>query len=301
MKRVLLTGIAVLIILMLSGCELYQPLYTAKIHGLFIGLDYQNSGLNDLSGTIPDATELAGAFHRISESYQIPFDGYLALQEGSGVNPEAPLYPSASNILQLIDHIGSKMDDNDLFIFYYAGHGDIMDGQDASTGVLATAVDDESSLYTEVTVTALSEALAALPGNKVVILDSCYSGAYVAEYPLDQRVEQTLYDPSQFYLTSTHIDETAKETSVGTHFHGRFTSDLLTYLDWDHEGTTQVSVYLDSLIEKVPYDVEGEITDLSSLDKIITLRDLEDAAVPQWAQEAQRTAGPRDIILLNRR
>ena len=118
------------------------------------------------------------------------------------------------------------------------------------------------------------------------------SGAYVAEYPLDQRVEQTLYDPSQFYLTSTHIDETAKETSVGTHFHGRFTSDLLTYLDWDHEGTTQVSVYLDSLIEKVPYDVEGEITDLSSLDKIITLRDLEDAAVPQWAQEAQRTAGP---------
>ncbi|MBN2860006.1 MAG: caspase family protein [Sphaerochaetaceae bacterium] len=301
MRKFTMAGITVLLILLFSGCELSRPFYTTKIHGLFIGLDYQNSDVNDLHGTIPDATEMAGAFHRITELYQIPFDGYLALQEGSEVSPEHPLYPSANNIFSLIEHIGNEMDNNDLFIFYYAGHGDISDDQDATTGILATARDGESSRYTTVTVTALREALAALPGNKVVILDSCHSGAYVAEYPLDQVVEQTLYDPSQFYLTSTHIDETAKETSVGTHFHGKFSSELLTYLEWDHEGTTQASVYYDSLIEKGTYDVVGEISDLSDLDEIITLRDLEDATDPQFGQEALRTSGPRDIILLNRR
>lgn len=301
MKRIPLAGIAVLIILIFSGCELNSPFYTAKIHALFIGIDYKNSDVNDLNGTITDATELAGAFYRISESYQIPFDGYLALQEGSGVNPEDPLYPSADNIFALIEHIGNSMGPDDLFVFYYAGHGDISEEQGVTTGVLITAADDVSSLHTTVTVTALREALAAMGGNKVVILDSCYSGAYIAEYPLDQQVEETLYDPHQFYLTSAHSNETAKEISVSDHSHGVFTSKLLTYLGWDHEGTTQASVYDDSLTEKGTYDVRGEISDLSSLDKTITLRDLEEATVPMSSQEAQRTSGPRDIILLNRR
>ena len=291
---------ALLVVLLFSGCELNGVFYSSKIHGLFIGLDYQNSDLNDLSGTIPDATELAGAFYRIAESYQIPFDGYLSLQEGSAVSPEDPLYPSADNILAIIEHIGNAMGPDDLFVFYYAGHGDITDEQDATTGILATARDSDSQ-YTTLPVTALREALAALGGNKVVILDSCYSGAYVAEYPLDQEVEQTLYDPSQFYLTSTHIDETAKETSVGTHYHGYFTNELLTFLSWDHAGNTEAFLYHDSLIEKSSYDVVGEITHPDSLDTIITLRDLEQAADPLYSQEALRTSGPRDIILFNRR
>ncbi len=294
-----LTVMALLVVLLFSGCELNGVFYSTKIHGLFIGLDYQNSGLNNLSGTIPDATEMAAAFYRITESYQIPFDGYLALQEGSAVSPDDPFYPSADNILALIEHIGNSMGPDDLFVFYYAGHGDITDEQDATTGVLATAVDD--GIYTEVTVTALREALAALGGNKVVILDSCKSGAYVAEYPEEQSVEQTLYDPSQFYLTSTHIDENAKETYVGTHSHGYFTNELLNFLSWDHTGSTQAFLYHDSLIEKSSYDAVGEIPHPDSLDTIITLEDLEQAADPLFSQEALRTSGPRDIILFNRR
>ncbi len=312
MKKIILTVSVLVLIIFLSGCELAGPGYTTKIYGLFIGLDYENTldSRNFLTGTIPDTTEMAGAFSRLSEGYGIEFEGYLAIQEGSSPDYANPLYPTATHIEALIAHIGEKMNESDMFVVYYAGHGGAHNESDDSTGYIIPARESASSpSYPEWGVDDLAASLAAIPGKKVVILDSCNSGAFVAPYPLHQTDAIERYDPSQFYLTSTQIDEVALDkTSAGDHYHGYFTRELLNFLGWEHEDaaegknyTTTADFYLTSLEEKESATVSGRLTDaaIGNLPGTLTLEDLKDSVQKLSSQEAEKTSGPRDIILFH--
>jgi len=71
----------------------------------------------------------------------------------------------------------SGADENDVSYFYFAGHGgwDFNTCYICPTDILLTSYDNEIS------VNELESALSAIPGTKVVILDSCHSGGFIGK------------------------------------------------------------------------------------------------------------------------
>lgn len=144
------------------------------------------------------------------------------------------------------------------FVFYYAGHGYGSSGSLAMSDATTT----ESS-ETSFSTTGLLTAVAAVPARvRVVILDSCYSGAFVTESPTvspypDDYTETTLFSyPFSFtliekaaaafssassgdliVLSAAGADETSQEIAgIG---HGVFTAGLLVsskYGDSNRDG-----------------------------------------------------------------
>lgn len=81
-----------------------------------------------------------------------------------------------SNILQEIASTFSEADENDISYFYFSGHG----GKDGSIYYICPT-DMTSSISSKITVNELEEALSIIPGTKVVIIDSCYSGGFIGK------------------------------------------------------------------------------------------------------------------------
>ena len=81
-----------------------------------------------------------------------------------------------SNILQEIASTFSEADENDISYFYFGGHG----GRYEDIFYLCPA-DMTSLLCSRITVNELEETLSVIPGTKVVIIDSCYSGGFIGK------------------------------------------------------------------------------------------------------------------------
>jgi hypothetical protein len=81
-----------------------------------------------------------------------------------------------SNILQGIASTFSAADNNDISYFCYGGHGK----RHGNTYYLCPA-DVNSSLDLYISVDELENALSAIPGTKVVFLDTCYSGGFIGK------------------------------------------------------------------------------------------------------------------------
>ncbi len=83
-----------------------------------------------------------------------------------------------SNILQGITSTFSEADYNDISYFYFSGHGIRVN----NTAYLCPA---EASYYAPMTnyisVDELENALSAIPGTKVVFLDTCHSGGFIGK------------------------------------------------------------------------------------------------------------------------
>ncbi|MCK4309596.1 MAG: caspase family protein [Candidatus Atribacteria bacterium] len=83
-----------------------------------------------------------------------------------------------SNILQGIASTFSAADNNDISYFYFSGHG----MRPENTSYLCPA---EASYYAPMTnyisVDELENALSAIPGTKVVFLDTCHSGGFIGK------------------------------------------------------------------------------------------------------------------------
>jgi len=82
-----------------------------------------------------------------------------------------------ANILQKIAFSFSGTDSNDISYFYFSGHG--MRHENAS--YLCPTDVSCYSLDAHISVDELEQALSAIPGTKVVLLDSCYSGGFIGK------------------------------------------------------------------------------------------------------------------------
>lgn len=87
-----------------------------------------------------------------------------------------------SNILQGISSTFSGADNNDVSYFYYSGHGALV----GNTSYICPA-DMTSFANSAISVDELESALSAIPGTKVVFLDSCYSGGFIGK-SMDQTI-----------------------------------------------------------------------------------------------------------------
>ncbi|MBU4509586.1 caspase family protein [bacterium] len=81
-----------------------------------------------------------------------------------------------SNILQSISSTFSGADSNDISYFYFSGHGSRV----GNTSYICPA-DITSFVSTAISVDELESALSAIPGTKVVFLDSCHSGGFIGK------------------------------------------------------------------------------------------------------------------------
>ena len=81
-----------------------------------------------------------------------------------------------SNILQSISSTFSGADSNDISYFYFSGHGALVE----NASYICPA-DMTSFVDSAIRVDELESALSAIPGIKVVFLDSCYSGGFIGK------------------------------------------------------------------------------------------------------------------------
>ena len=82
-----------------------------------------------------------------------------------------------SNILyNIISYCFTGADNNDISYFYFSGHGSRV----GNTSYLCPT-DTVSSVDLDISVDELESALSAIPGTKVVFLDTCYSGGFIGK------------------------------------------------------------------------------------------------------------------------
>ena len=94
----------------------------------------------------------------------------------SNINYLKDWQATKSNILQSISSTFSGADSNDISYFYFSGHGSRL----GNVSYICPA-DITSFIDSAISVDELEAALSAIPGTKVVFLDSCHSGGFIGK------------------------------------------------------------------------------------------------------------------------
>ncbi len=130
----------------------------AQYRALIIGQGYSSWSSNRLPGCLNDAKGMKAMLGSMTNPKYRPFDVKLRNDLTS------------SEILQEIKNSFQRAKAGDVSVFYYSGHG-------TSSGSMC-GINSEYG-YDYVTVDQLRQALDAVPGKKIVIMDCCYSGQYI--------------------------------------------------------------------------------------------------------------------------
>ena len=321
MKKLILLLLAASL-LFITSCELFiEEPAKGDVYYINVGLDYENnSAVNTLYGTVNDAEELQRTIKAvISKANRIDI-GYRMIQEGSGYTGDTTYtinstiisnYPTKTNINSILTNLKAITNTDDLIIFTYSGHGYEESGHLllAKTGVVTPAESLDPAT--------LLGWMALIPGKKLVILDSCYSGMFVDESPsststiLNNSITKffetyhssdTYGKPDLFVLTaSAHADSYEDYfDSVVDHKHGFFTHALLEALGWNHPHPTNLSTVE---IQEPPAAKNGQITvdglfKYIKKNQAINSRFILFSAQPEF-QHPMTTGGPLDLVLFN--
>ena len=265
MKRIIIY--ITLSLLLLSSCELnITSDANGRVYIVTVGIDYANTAVNDLDGTVNDALEIAECFRDVYEGRNTGVVMRRMVQEGPDSDRTSYLYPSTDNILRMLQTIDPTPDD--LVVFFYSGHGDVHLSEETGailSNFLAAAPDMEEgdrSLYTELDTDVLFSALEALPCPAVAIIDACYSGGAADNYTSPSFTDsfRTIVEgmdlrgtaviaaslPDQLsYVSSTTTEEGEIER------HSYLTLSVLEELGWRHSSTEDRLVEVDGKIKRV--------------------------------------------------
>ena len=137
------------------GWALARGMVRPRYRALLIGQNTYET--NPLRGCVNDMTAMAGTLGTLLNRF------------------EAHTAPNlkGAQILPKVAEVFADMTEEDVSLFYYAGHGVNAGGEADMQGALL-GVDNQAVSFAE-----LAAALARVPGRVIVILDSCYSGASI--------------------------------------------------------------------------------------------------------------------------
>ena len=120
MKRAIL--IPIIILFFLSSCDTVLQVKEGRVHLIIVALDYSNTNyVSNLIGPIDDAKEIGACLESHYTERNIPFEAIYLMAEGSMANEKDECYPSAENIISVIQNL--TVHKEDLIVFYYSGHG----------------------------------------------------------------------------------------------------------------------------------------------------------------------------------
>ncbi len=321
MKRMLIL-LTLLSLLLVTSCELFteEPI-KGDVYYINVALDYENnSNADNLKGTLNDAEELHLALGSVIAKSKRTGTGYRMIQKGSGFIGDDSYtikgttisnYPSKANIDLLLEKHAKQTNENDLTIFTYSGHGIKESGHlllAKTVGLPAETLSPDELLSW----------IDPIPGKKLIILDSCFSGMFVEESPSStntvlnnsiQEFFETYYSsekftkPDLFVLTaSTHTD--SYEMNFGTkyspHNHGVFTYTLLEALGWDHPHSADIS----TVTSQDPLAAKNERITVDGLFEYIKKNQIIPSRLKlfsDWTkfQHPMTTGGPLDLVLFN--
>ncbi|MFA7671224.1 MAG: caspase family protein [Sphaerochaetaceae bacterium] len=254
-KTRLLILIISLALLLFSSCELLvKKPPKPKIEAVLIGLDYWGGYTNNeflsiarqLNGTIRDVKEFGEALEQLASKLNQDLSITYMLQEREIVDPLT--FPTKVNVLGKIEEKIEQLEENDLLLVYYAGHG----GTGSGDLIVADLPGNKEYDYLD-TAVLLEKFNEMSKGNAILILDSCYSGNYVQPY-----LDPVNYNPRLLTISASSANQDSYEWSIfrknkftaydtgklftdpENHFHGVFTTYLLESLGWDHgDGTNE--------------------------------------------------------------
>ena len=270
MKRIMLL---ILTIAALTSCEYFimpQIDMEPKLYMLAIGVGYEHSAINPLSYTKSDMKAITSQMETLlygKMDYEIltlsdESDGFVLKRYEPMKEVRLKTYDKNKLISKeefkeiFTEGFTSTPEENDILLFYYAGHGDTDTGSLVYTYRYGNLMDYDTissrDLYDDV--------LSLFNSRKLVILDSCYSGTFIEEGSLASTIfysgkdaEETFsrFDlfssigdsfsslnsgnsskPDIFVITAAGSDQLSYENVNGIR-HGLFTYALLAYLDYD--------------------------------------------------------------------
>jgi len=148
----------------------FSSMSKINYRALCVGVDnYKEPGITDLRAPSYDIARLVEVFEnsRFGDE-QSTFSSIDTL-----IGSQA----TRDNILQAISLSFSEADSNDVSYFYFSGHG--WSNGDTSTILPYDAIAQNASR--DISADELASALSIIPGVKVVILDSCFSGGFIGK------------------------------------------------------------------------------------------------------------------------
>lgn len=246
-----------------------------------IGTDLYTVG--ELNASVRDAKEVGAALDSVYNNKEIEHSVIFMLSEGESPDYNDKYYPSSGNIINKIKNLG--LDKDDLFVFYFAGHG-YFSGSEMY--LLTGDTSSSNNVCTSITSTNLLSTIRSLPCRSVIILDSCFSG--VADPGNSPSSETFVYSVKNMLKEKFNIESETKlsvlcaskwnEESNEGYFietengkieeHGQFTGRLLNVLGWKHSNEKN-TVVNDNSGNKVIADGESMgIKGSLSLDEIFS-------------------------------
>ena len=255
--------IILLVISLLSSCSMPEGV-KSDVYLISVALDYEGMGVSPLHGTGNDQSAVISQVSYLSEAEGRNFSSYQFTQKGDSCYLKYETVPllgdSVQNITKLnrnsikssVTELLRTLDtrDSDLIVFYYGGHGLSSKGtQDHGALVLgdirsagATADGDRQLIYT---LDDLRYDLSFVNGNKVIILDSCFSGSGCRDDETPQAGDiagafSLLFSSKEtrndliWEINASSADRPSYEKSETDDMkaHGRFTVELLKYLGY---------------------------------------------------------------------
>jgi hypothetical protein len=218
-----------------------DPSGEGQVFGVFVGISDYPGEANDLAYTAEDA-------HRVAE----------AMTRGAGMRSGNSVIltdsqATAGNVRNAISDMGDRVGANDVFVFFFSGHGNRVDRGDFQQSD-PDALDETIELYGEpMRDDEMNDLLAQIEGRiSLVVLDACFSGGFSKD---------VISVPGRMGLFSSEEDVTssvaAKFRAGG--FLAQFIADAVGDKLADADGDRQISALELSqyLHERFRADVKG--------------------------------------------
>ena len=178
---------------------------------------------------------------------------------------------SRSNILKKLEELSAKIHQEDVFIFYYAGHGSMVDNQFFFIPSESSRLYDISALQREaIEASVLQEKLKKIKALKqLIVMDACQSGASVELLATRGAAEEKAI--AQLSRSAgIHVMASAGSEQFATEFselgHGLFTYLLIKALQGDADGAPkdgkvtiyELKSYLDDQVPEMTQKMKGK-------------------------------------------
>lgn len=139
----------------------------AQIYGVFVGISDYGGRASDLSFTAEDAERVSQA---LQATGAMSADNAVVLTDSRATR---------ANVEQAVREIGARAGPDDMFVFFYSGHGAQVP-RDAPQPSDPDALDETLEFYdTRITDDEFAALLSEIaPGVALIALDACYSGGF---------------------------------------------------------------------------------------------------------------------------
>ncbi len=228
-----------------------SPLY-GKRYAVVVGIDkYANAThkFPDLQGAVSDANLVEKAFQTIG------FDQVVTLRNAQATK--------ARIIETLGDEVGMKATENDLIVFFFAGHGDTRGHAADQMGfVLPADYDPQKHMATSISMSTLRDVSRQIQAKHVLyVMDSCFSGgilqsrAPLVEIPVEgtlRYVQGLLERPAHVVITAGGQSDFANEEGGRGLFTKLFIEGLEGMADRQKRGIITASGLALYIQEKMP-------------------------------------------------